>query len=124
MKFIISIIISAVVCYMAQTMLPIWWLFAVITFMVAVLFQLKSGWQHFFAGFIPVFAVWVVLFFMRDAPNNSILSDKIAALFSMPNHTVLFIVAGVIMGLIGGLTGVAGGSFRRKKSAKRKSVYR
>lgn len=115
MKIILSIIIAAVICYLAQSYLPVWWLFAIVTFLTAILIKLKSGWQHFFAGFIPVLIVWLILFYMADQSNDSILSNKIAAVFSMPNHHVLFFVASLIMGLIGGLAAVAGGTIRRKK---------
>ncbi len=115
MKIILSIILTAIICYFTQIYIPVWWIFAPVCFLIAIFIQLKSSWRHFFSGLIPVMAVWLALFYIADKPNDSILSNKIAALFSMPNQHILFIVAALIMGLIGGLAAVAGSALRRKK---------
>jgi len=115
MKLIVSIIISAALIYFTQSYLATWWLFAIVTFIMAIALPLKSGWRHFFAGLIPVAGVWMLLYLMQDPHNESLLSNKVAALFSLPNNMVLFIVASLVAGLIGGLAAVAGGALRKKK---------
>lgn len=115
MKFLLSVIAGIIVCYFSLMYLPIWWLFAIATFLIAVIIRLRTGWWHFLSGFLSVFIAWMILFYKADAPNKSILSDKIAALFSMPGHHLLFVVASVAVGLAGGLAAVTGSALRRKK---------
>ncbi len=113
MKLILTIILSAIIIYLVQSYFSIWWLFAVVAFVVALGIKLSSGWQHFICGLLPVFGIWMYLYYRADKLNDSVLSTKIADLFSMPNHHVLFIVCSLIMGLIGGIAAVAGGSLRK-----------
>lgn len=113
MKFILTISTGIILTYFAQQFLP-WWIFAVVTFLISLFAKYNSGWSSFFAGFLIVFILWMLLYIIKNSANDSVMSNKIAALFSLPNGYILFIVASSVMAIIGGLTAVAGNALRRK----------
>ncbi|MFN0275064.1 MAG: hypothetical protein ACKVPJ_04925 [Chitinophagales bacterium] len=107
MKYIVSILTGIVLCILAQTYISIWWIFAPVAFMLAWLMRYKTGRKSFFSGFLIVFISWMVLYVFKDAANSSLLSEKMAALFSLPNNYVLFLVSSLLMGILGGLSSLA-----------------
>ncbi|MBC8048026.1 MAG: hypothetical protein H7Y00_14610 [Fimbriimonadaceae bacterium] len=114
MKFILTVVIGFVLCVAAQTFIPLWWIFAPLVFIIALVVKFNSGWRSFFAGFLIVFIAWLLMYLFKDAANNSILSTKMATVFSLPNNYLLFFIASLFMGIMGGLSAVAGYALRRK----------
>lgn len=111
---IAEIAIAVVIIILVQKFIPVWWLFSVITFIMGWLVRYKNAWRSFVAAWFSVFVSWMALYFFADIPNNSILSSKMAVLFSLPNQYILFAVASLVMGLIGGCTAAAAYSLRKK----------
>ncbi len=113
MKFIVAILLTAALAFVSGLYLP-WWAIAIAAFIVALLVQQKPG-KAWFAGFLGVFILWVVLAWMKDAPNDSLLSGKIGELLGIGNNPVLLMI---ITGFIGGLVAAFGAltaSFLRKE---------
>ena len=57
---------------------------------------------------LVVFTTWVLLYIIKDIANDSVMSSKMANLFSMKSNYWLFGIVSAVMGILGGLTGVAG----------------
>ncbi len=113
-KFWINILIGIVICFLAQTYLQQWWIFALITFIISLMLPYSSGIRSFFAGLLMVFITWMILYIFKDMANDSVMSDKIANLFSLKSNNWLFVIASLIMGLIGGLTSLSAFFLRKK----------
>ncbi len=112
MKFLLSIILIALLSAGAEFILP-WWSCAVVCFLVA-LFAKQGGGKAFLMGFLSVGIFWLVAALMRDIPNEHILSSRMAALFKLPNYWMFIIVTVFIGGLVGGLSAWVGATLRPK----------
>ena len=78
MKFFNSLLLTALLSFIAGIYISYWWFFAVVAFLVAVLIHQK-GFKAFFAGFLALFILWFVLAFWMDFANEGVLSVKIAS---------------------------------------------
>ena len=106
MNFLRNTIIIAVVTFLAQLFLP-WWIIAPIAFVLGYALS-KNGTQAFFSAFLAVFSLWAVYALVIDIHNEHILSTRIAALFHLPNSTVLILVTGLVGGLVAGFSALSG----------------
>lgn len=114
MKFIVAVLLTAALAFVSGLYLP-WWGIAIAAFIVALLVQQKP-WKTWVAGFLGVFLLWVVLAWMRDAPNDSLLSGKIGELLGIGNNPVaLMIITGFIGGLVAGFAALTAGFLRKEK---------
>ena len=118
MKFLLATILIALLSFIAGLFLP-WWSIAIIAFLVALFLRtsIKSG---FLAGFLGVFLLWAAVSFWIDIKNESVLSYKIAQLFSLGGSTALLIlITSLIGGLVGGFAAMAGSSLHPVKQVKK-----
>ena len=112
MKFLIAIILTALLSFIAGIYIPLWWFFAVVALLVALLVHQKAG-KAFFAGFLGLFILWFVLTFWIDSANGGVLSVKIASLLPLGGSKwLLMIVTAVIGGLIAGFAAMSGSYLR------------
>ncbi|MCW3124015.1 MAG: hypothetical protein JWQ38_3507 [Flavipsychrobacter sp.] len=106
MKFILQIILIAILSAAVEFILP-WWSVAVVAFIVTLVMGGKGG-RGFLAGFLGVGLCWLVVALCHDVANEHILSARMAVLFKLPNYGMFMVVTVFIGGLIGGLAGWAG----------------
>jgi hypothetical protein len=107
MKFIISILLIALLSFAACLYLP-WWIIAVTSAIVAFAIPQKTG-LAFLAGFIALFLLWAGLSFYLSSTNDNILAHKISQLFiKVDNPTALFLLTGAIGGLVAGFGSLSG----------------
>jgi hypothetical protein len=114
MKFILSIVLVALVTYAIGIYgnLP-WWSFVVTNLMIAIALPIKPL-QSFFAGALGVGVLWAGLAFGIDMANNHILSSKVAQILPLGgSYIALIIVTAFVGALLGGLASLTG-SFVRK----------
>jgi hypothetical protein len=114
MKFILSIVLVALVTYAIGIYgnLP-WWSFVVTNLMIAIALPIKPL-QSFFAGALGVGALWAGLAFGIDMANNHILSSKVAQILPLGgSYIALIIVTAFVGALLVGLASLTG-SFVRK----------
>ena len=114
MKFILSIVLVALVTYAIGIYgnLP-WWSFVVTNLMIAIAVPIKPI-QSFLAGALGVGALWAGLAFGIDMANNHILSSKVAQILPLGgSYIALIIVTAFVGALLGGLASLTG-SFVRK----------
>ena len=112
MKFLIALILTALLSFIAGIYINIWWFFAIIALLVEILVHQKAG-KAFFAGFLGLFILWFALTFWIDSANNSVLSVKIASLLPLGGSKwLLMIVTAFIGGLIAGFAAMSGSYLR------------
>lgn len=119
MRFVLSVLLTAVLGFLIGLFLP-WWGIAIVAFLVGLLIPQRLG-IAFLSGFVGIFLLWGLLAFWIDIKNNSILSHKISELFKLGGSSVLLIlVTGFIGGLVGGFAAMAGNSLRPAPKRKRR----
>ncbi len=114
MKFILSIVLVALVTYAIGIYgnLP-WWSFVVTNLIIAIALPIKPI-QSFLAGALGVGALWAGLAFGIDMANNHILSSKVAQILPLGgSYIALIIVTAFVGALLAGLASLTG-SFVRK----------
>lgn len=114
MRFISTILITAVIAFLLTMSLP-WWMVAVAAFLVALLLPQKLG-RSFLSGFLGIFLFWLVYALFKDAANDHILSNRMAKLFfHIPGSLLFLCVAAFVGGLVGGFGAWAGAALRPKQ---------
>ncbi|WP_153800691.1 hypothetical protein [Foetidibacter luteolus] len=114
MKFLIAIILTALLGYAAPLFLP-WWSFAATSFIVAVIVHQKAA-SAFLAGFAGLFLLWGMHALLLDSANNHLLATKIAQVLGIGSSAfMLVLVTALVGGLVSGFAALAG-SFTRKPS--------
>ncbi len=111
MKFLIQILAVIIICLVLQLFMP-WWVAAIAGFIAGIAFS-NTSFNAFVTGFIGVFLVWSAYALWLDSQNASILSSKIAVLFSVKQPVLLLLITGLIGGITSGLGGWAGNEIRK-----------
>lgn len=118
MKFFNSVLLTALLSFIAGIYIPWWWSFAVVALLVALLIHQKP-WKAFLAGFSGLFILWFALAFWMDFGNDGVLSAKIASLLPLGGSKwALLIVTAFIGGLVAGF-GALSGSYLRLTGSKK-----
>jgi hypothetical protein len=113
MKFIISILLTALLSF-AIGLFMNWWSVALAAFIVALVIRQHPG-KSWLAGFLGVFILWAIVAWWIDVKNESILSKRIAALFSIGDNTFLLIIISAFIGaLVAGFAALTA-SYARKR---------
>ena len=112
MRFLLLVILIALLSAAAEVFLP-WWGIAVVSFIVSLFVSLRPG-KAFLAGFLGIALFWLTAACIHELTNDHILSAKMAALFHLPNYVIFILVTALIGGLVGGLSAWAGALIRPK----------
>lgn len=111
MKFLVAIILTALLAFISGLFLP-WWGITVTSLLVAVIIHQKAG-KAFLAGLLGVFLLWAGLAWWIDMKNNGVLSKKIALVLPLGgNGLLLILVTGFIGGLVAGFAAMSGSYLR------------
>lgn len=123
MKFIVQLILIALFTFLGQYILPWWGLFIIAGIVGAVI--KNKGFSTFMAGFMAIAGLWFIQIYFIDTANESILSTKVAAIFTLSSSMQLILVTSLIGGICGGFAALTGKLFADifKKKKKRYSVY-
>ncbi|MEY4052816.1 MAG: hypothetical protein EB092_04220 [Chitinophagia bacterium] len=116
MKYITSILLSALLAYAVGIYgnLP-WWSFVVTNFIIAFSIPIKPA-HSFTAGALGVGSLWAGLAFGIDLSNNHILSTKVAKILPLGgSYVVLIFITFLIGALLGGLASLTGSFLRNNK---------
>ncbi|MFL9484414.1 hypothetical protein ACI6Q2_16655 [Chitinophagaceae bacterium LWZ2-11] len=117
MKFVVSIILTALLSYAIGlfTSLP-WYSFVFCSFITALAIHQKPM-KAFFAGFLALFLLWGILAWIIDAANDSILSKKVAEILPLSGSSFLLIfVTALVGGLLAGCSALTGSYLRRNRT--------
>ncbi len=122
MKFIIRLLVIAVLCFITAQFMP-WWSIIICASLVSF-FLPGNNFNVFLSGFLGAGLLWLVMAWKVDMEVASIMSNKIVQLFPIEDTSMLVIITGILGGLVGGFAAFTGNSFRlifiKKKKA---SIY-
>jgi hypothetical protein len=110
MKFLIQLIIIALLAFVFELFLP-WWSVAFAATLGGYFLNSKI---NFLAGFLGVALLWISYAFMISSNATAPLADRVAAILFV-NKTLLIIITGIIGGLVGGFAAMAGGALKKEK---------
>lgn len=114
MKFIASLILTALLSFVACLFFP-WWTIALAAFIVAALIP-QSAAKSFLAGFIALLFLWGGLSFWISNNNEHLLAHKVSILLlKKDNPWILIIATAFIGGLVGGFAALTGSFLRKLK---------
>ena len=114
MKFIISLILTALLSFGACLYLP-WWSIAIAAFIVAVLIPQKPG-KAFLTAFIALLLLWGGLSFWLSNNNEHLLAHKVSLLIlKMDSPYLLILATALIGGLVAGFAALTGAYLRKSK---------
>lgn len=113
MKLLISILITALLSFVAGIFLP-WWTIALAALIVAICIH-QSPFRSWLTGFLSIFLLWGGLAFWIDVENKHILSSKLADIFPLGGSSFLLILVTAFIGALVGGMGALTGSYMRKK---------
>lgn len=118
MRFLAATLLILLLSFIAGLFLP-WWSIAIVAFLIALLIPQTIG-KSFLSGFLGVFLLWGILALWIDVKNESLLSGKIAQLFSLGNAGFLLILISAVIGaLVAGFAAMSGGSLRPLRKKRR-----
>jgi hypothetical protein len=114
MKFITSLILTALLSFSACLFLP-WWSIAIAAFIVAALIPQHPG-KAFFTAFLALLLLWSGLSYWMSSNNDHILAHKVSLLILKMDNPYLLILATAIVGaLVAGLGALSGSLLRKSK---------
>lgn len=112
MKFIISLLLIALLSVAACLYLP-WWSIAIVSFMVAALIPQHPG-KAFLTGFIALLLLWGSLSWCISSNNNHLLAHKVSIIILKTDSPYLLITATALIGaLVAGFAALSGSYLRR-----------
>lgn len=112
MKFIVSIVLIALLSVAACLYLP-WWTIAIVAFSIAALIPQNPG-KSFLTGFIALFLLWGSLSWLFSSNNDHILAHKVSLLILKMDSPVVLILATALIGaLVAGFASLAGSYLRK-----------
>jgi hypothetical protein len=112
MKFIISIILIALLSLAVCLYLP-WWSIAIVAFIVAAAIPQKPG-KAFLSGFIALFLLWGALAWFISSNNDHLLAHKVSVIILKNDSPGLLIIVTALIGaLVAGLAALSGSFVRR-----------
>jgi hypothetical protein len=120
MKFLVSLILTALLSFISGLYLP-WWGMAFVAFGVALLIHQKSG-KAFLSGFAGLFLLWVILAWWISNANGGNLSGRIAQLLGVNSRFLLVLITGFVAGSVGGFAAMSGSYLRSSKRTEEEQV--
>ncbi len=112
MKFLVSILLIALLSVTACLYLP-WWCIAIVAFIVAALIPQKP-FKSFLTGFIALFLLWGLLSWYISSNNNHLLAHKVSlVILKTDSPYTLMLITALIGSLVAGFAALAGSYVRR-----------
>jgi hypothetical protein len=112
MKFIVSVLVIALLSLAAGLFLP-WWTIAVVAFVVTSLIP-QNPLRSFLSGFIALFLLWGALSWFISSNNEHLMASKVALILKMGNPIIMIVATALIGALVAGFAALAGSFVRRK----------
>ncbi len=116
MKFIVSILLIALLSLAAGLYLP-WFTIAIVAFIVVALIPQKPVYA-FFSGFIALFILWGCLSLFISKNNDNLLAGKVAMIILKSDSALFLIVATAMIGALVAGFGALTGSYLRSPATE------
>lgn len=95
-----------------------WWTLAPAALLISFLFA-KTSKEAILSGFLTVFILWAGLALFRDVSNAGILTERIAAVLGAKGLApFLFLISGLLGGIVGGLSSYTGYLLKQVREVK------
>ena len=98
MKFIISVVLIALLSLVTCLYFP-WWSIAFVAFFIAAIIPQRPAWS-FLAGFTALFLLWSILALYLSSKNNNILAHKISLIVLSTNSVILLVICTALIGAL------------------------
>src|ERR1051326_1585026 len=112
MKFIVAIILTALLAFAGALFFP-WWIIAITSFVVGLLIHQRAL-KAFLAGFLGLFLLWGLQAFYIDSKNNHLLSHKVSQILNLGGSPYVLIIVTAFVGAFVGAFAALTGSFLRR----------
>ena len=109
-KVLIKLLLIAALAYLLQNAFA-WWAVVLASFLINFIIYSK-GPSSFVSGFLGIGFLWFFTALITDISTNSILTERVVAIFTLPTSMLLIVVTAIIGGLAGGFGGLTGSLFR------------
>lgn len=109
-KVLIKIGLTSILAFLLQSLFP-WWAAVIASFMISFIIS-TNGLSSFIAGFLGIGMLWFMMATYTDINTGSILTNRVAAIFSLPNSWSLIIVTSIVGGISGGFGALTGSYLR------------
>lgn len=120
MKFLLQLIVIAVLALVFEMLLP-WWSIALAAFAGGLAFNSRA---NFLAGFFGIGLLWLLCALMMDITSAAPLAERISKVLFI-NKSLLLLITSLIGGLVGGFGAMAGGAVRgNSKRSNDERYYR
>lgn len=117
MKFIVSVILIALLSFALCLFLP-WWTIAIAAFVVSVFIRQKS-FISFVSGFVSLFLLWGTMSWIISTANHDILAHRISLLILKTDNPLLLVLATALIGaIVAGFAALAGSFAHSKKKSR------
>ena len=107
MKFIVSIVLTALLSFVACLYLP-WWSIAVVSFLIPLII-IQKPYLAFITGFVALLLLWGALAWCISAANDHLLAHKISVLVVKADSPFLLVgltaLIGAVVAAFAALTG-------------------
>ena len=107
MLFVLILLVSL----LAQFFLP-WWSIALVCF-AAAFWKAQYGGQAFLAGFLAIGLTWLGAALFWHLVTDGLLSEKVAAMFTVDSPWILMAATVLLGGIVGGVSALSGYLVRR-----------
>jgi hypothetical protein len=112
MKFIVSIVLTALLSFVACLYLP-WWSIAVVSFLIPMIIFQKP-YMAFITGFVSLLLLWGGLAWWISTANNDLLAHKISVLVIKADSPFLLIGLTALIGAVVAAFAALSGSLLRR----------
>lgn len=112
-KFVIQVVVIALLAYMLELFLP-WWSIAIAAAFGGLFLRSDA---NFWAGFCGIGVLWLTAALVIDITSSGGLAEKVAAIMHI-NETLLIIVTCLTGAVVGGLASFTGSLVTRRKAVQ------
>jgi len=109
-RVLIKLVLTASLAFLLQNVFS-WWVVVLAALLINFIIY-SRGPSSFLSGFLGIGLLWFFAALITDFSTNSLLTDRVAAIFSLPNSQMLILVTALIGGLAGGFGGLTGSQLR------------
>ena len=109
-KTLLKIGFTTALAFLLQMALP-WWSVAIAAVLISLIISTKGS-SSFIAGFLGIAFLWFALAMISDIRTDSMLTERVAGIFSLPNKFLLMLLTAVVGGLVGGFSALTGSLIR------------
>ncbi len=111
MRVVVQTIAILIISFLFELLFP-WWSIAVAGCLVG--YGMNARWS-FVTGFVAIVILWLSRILVFEHSAATPLAEKVARIFTLPNHATLILVTTLVGGIVGGMATLTGSLLRERK---------